>query len=84
MTEKQMLKYENKTVCVTKHVFPYSTKFEVITGVVKSIKSINIVPRRCEPPIKKEHTSFYVGDILIGWNELKLITKVEVIDDNNI
>lgn len=76
-----MLKYDGQNVKVVKALFPYSVQYETIKGVVKSIRSINIVPRRSEPNIRKEHVSFYVGERLIKWNEVKLIKSVEVVDE---
>lgn len=81
MTEKQMLKYEGKCVKVVKNIFHYSVQFETLTGVVRSVRSKIITPRRNGENITKEHISFYVGERLIKWNELKLIKTLEVVDE---
>ena len=80
MTEASMKKYIGKNVIVVKNLFPYSVKQEILTGVVRPVTSVVITPRRGGDNIRKEHTSFYVGDRLIPWNAIKLIYKVEVVE----
>ncbi len=80
MTEASMKQYIGKEVIVVKNLFPFSPRQEIITGVVRPVTSIIITPRRDGDNIRKEHISYYVGDRLIPWNALKLIYKVEVVE----
>lgn len=80
MTEAGMKKYIGKNVIVVKNLYVFSPRQETLTGVVRPITSVVITPRRDGNHIRKEHTSYYVGDRLIPWNALKLIYKVEVVE----
>ena len=81
MTEKQMTKYIGKRVCITKHIFPYSVKTEKIIGkVLEPVEVVNHVLRD-NKLIHKKHLDFHIDGKLLCWNELKLIERIEVIEN---
>lgn len=80
MTEKQMLKLEGKKVKFNFRVQRYAVKSEVIEGILKSdLTTIYIMRNNILKPYN--HYDFGVINkkaILIKWNQLKNISKLEV------
>ena len=87
MTEKQMLKLEDKKIKFIFRVHRYDVKSEVIEGILKSeLTTIYIMRDNILKPYN--HYDFWImGDKradLIQWNQLKNISNLEVIENEKI
>lgn len=84
MTEKQLLKYEGKKVCITMHLFPYSVSTKTVRGMLVSKPALTATIRNGVTHVK-EHFDFYLKAScnksrtveLIQWNQVKLIIEVK-------
>ena len=83
MTEKQLLKYEGKNVCITMHLFPHSVSKKTVRGTLVSEPVLTATIRNGITRAK-EHFDFYLMPLpnearkaeLIPWNQVKLIIEV--------
>ena len=83
MTEKQLLKYDGKNVCITMHLFPHSVSTKTVRGMLVSEPVLNLAIRNGIIQVK-EHFDFYLKALcnknrtvdFIRWTQVKLIIEV--------